>query len=74
VDLASPTEPLHGIRDTTLLAVEGDGLRQRLAFDAAATTAAKVLAEVSARAQVLDLAIEEPDIEDVVRRIYSATR
>jgi len=74
VDLASPTEPLHGIRDTTLLAVEGDGLRQRLAFDASATTAAKVLAEVSARAQVLDLAIEEPDIEDVVRRIYSATR
>jgi len=74
VDLALPTEPLHGIPETTLLAAEGDGLRQRLAFDASATTAAKVLAEVSARAEVLDLAIEEPDIESVVRRIYSATR
>ncbi len=74
VDLAAPTEPLHGIPQTTLLGVEGGGLRQRLAFDAGATTAARVLAEVSARAQVRDLAIEEPDIEDVVRRIYSATR
>jgi len=74
VDLVSPTKPLHGIPETTLLASEGDGLRQRLAFDASATTAARVLAEVSGRAEVLDLAIEEPDIEDVVRRIYSATR
>ena len=74
VDLAAPTEPLHGIPQTTLLGVEGGGLRQRLAFDAEATTAARVLAEVSARAQVRDLAIEEPDIEDVVRRIYSASR
>ncbi len=74
VDLAAPTEPLHGILQTTLLGVEGGGLRQRLAFDAEATTAARVLAEVSARAQVRDLAIEEPDIEDVVRRIYSASR
>jgi len=74
VDLVAPTKPLHGIPETTLLASEGDGLRQRLAFDASATTAARVLAQVSARAEVLDLAIEEPDIEDVVRRIYSATR
>ncbi len=74
VDLAAPTAPLTGIPDTTLLGTEGDGLRQRLAFDATATTAAAVLAEVSRRAAVRDLAIEEPDIEDVVRRIYTATR
>jgi ABC-2 type transport system ATP-binding protein len=74
VDLAAPAPPLHGIPDTTLVATEGDGLRQRLAFDASATTAAKVLADVAERAEVRDLAIEEPDIEDVVRRIYSATR
>ena len=74
VDLAAPTPPLHGIPHTSLLAAEGDGMRQRLAFDAEASTAAAVLAAVSARAEVRDLSIEEPDIEDVVRRIWSATR
>jgi ABC-2 type transport system ATP-binding protein len=74
VDLATPTPALTGIPGTSLLSVEGDGLRQRLAFDATGTTAAAVLAAVSARAEVRDLTIEEPDIEDVVRRIYSASR
>jgi len=53
---------------------ESDGLRQRLAFDPQRTTAARVLAAVSERAEVLDLSIAEPDIEDVVREIYRATR
>lgn len=74
VDLAAPTEPLTDVPDTTLVDSEADGLRQRLAFDAAATTAAAVLAAVTERAQVRDLTIEEPDIEDVVRRIYAASR
>ncbi|MDN5795452.1 MAG: ATP-binding cassette domain-containing protein [Intrasporangium sp.] len=73
IDLAEPTGELSDIPHTAVLAVEGDGLRQRLAFDASETTAAAVLAAVSARAQVRDLAIEEPDIEDVVRRIYAAS-
>jgi len=38
------------------------------------TTAAKLLAAVSEKAEVLDLTVEEPDIEDVVRRIYAAGR
>lgn len=74
VDLAAPTAELTGIRGATLVDSEPDGLRQRLAFDAAETTAAAVLAQVTARADVRDLAIEEPDIEDVVRRIYAASR
>jgi ABC-2 type transport system ATP-binding protein len=53
---------------------ESGGLRQRLAFDPQRTTAARVLAAVSERAEVLDLSIAEPDIEDVVREIYRATR
>ena len=65
---------MTGIPHTSVLATEADGMRQRLAFDATTTTAAEVLAAVSARAAVRDLAIEEPDIEDVVRRIYTATR
>lgn len=74
VDLAETTEDLTGIPATRHLTSEGRGLRQRLAFDAEATTAARVLAAVSERAEVLDLTVEEPDIEDVVRRIYAARR
>jgi ABC-2 type transport system ATP-binding protein len=73
VDLAEPTPDLTEVPSTTLLASESGGLRQRLAFDAAATTAAAVIAHVSARHSVRDLSIEEPDIEDVVRRIYAAS-
>lgn len=61
---------LHGIPGTELVAVEADGLRQRLAFTPGLTTAAEVIAAVSARATVRDVAIEEPDIEDVVRRLH----
>ena len=70
VDLAEPAGPLDAIPGTELVGVEAGGLRQRLAFSPEATTAAAVLAEVSAVAAVRDLSIEEPDIEDVVRRLY----
>jgi ABC-2 type transport system ATP-binding protein len=74
IDLAGPTPPLHDIAGARLVESEPDGLRQRFAFDAESTTAAAVLAAVSARSEVRDLTIEEPDIEDVVRRIYAASR
>jgi viologen exporter family transport system ATP-binding protein len=72
VDLMQPGPDLVGISGTTHLGSEADGIRQRLGFDAEATTAATVLAAVAARADVRDLSIEEPDIEDVVRRIYQS--
>ncbi|WP_299520909.1 ATP-binding cassette domain-containing protein [uncultured Serinicoccus sp.] len=74
VDLERPTEPLTGIPATEHLSTEAQGLQQRLAFDPEQTTAAAVLAAVSQRSEVRDLAIEEPDIEDIVRRIYAARR
>ncbi|WP_116112497.1 ABC transporter ATP-binding protein [Austwickia chelonae] len=74
VDLAAPTADLTGIPGTEHLASEGEGLRQRLAFDSAATSASTVLAAVARQADVRDLSIEEPDIEDVVRRVYLASR
>jgi ABC-2 type transport system ATP-binding protein len=70
VDLTEPAPPLTGIAGAELLAAEADGLRQRLAFEPGRTTAAAVLAAVSARVEVRDLTIEEPDVEDVVRRLY----
>jgi ABC-2 type transport system ATP-binding protein len=70
VDLAAPAPPLTDIPGTTLASVEADGLRQHLAFRAEETTAAAVVAAVTARAELRDLSIAEPDIEDVVRRLY----
>jgi ABC-2 type transport system ATP-binding protein len=74
VDLAvaAPAMPLP--TGATHLGEEGHGLRHRIGFDSEATTAAAVLAAVSAHAEVLDLSIEEPDIEDVVRRVYASRR
>lgn len=74
VDLAAPTPDLTGIPDTRLLGSEGDGLRQRLAFDPDVTTAARVLAALGPHAEVVDLAVEEPDVEEIVRRVYASRR
>jgi ABC-2 type transport system ATP-binding protein len=71
VDLAHPSADLTGLPAARHLGSEAHGLRQRLAFDAEATTAARVFAAVAERAEVLDFTVEEPDIEDVVRRIYA---
>lgn len=80
VDLAEPTPDLTTLMDaggTDLpgvrhLGSEADGLRQRFAFDPDHTTAAAVLGAVGRRVEVRDLSIEEPDIEQVVRRLYEA--
>ncbi|MBF6317637.1 ATP-binding cassette domain-containing protein [Nocardia cyriacigeorgica] len=74
VDLAEPTPDLSDLPGATLVSSEGGGVRQRLAFDAETTTAAALLAAVSARVEVRDLSIEEPEIEDIVRRIYRSAR
>jgi ABC-2 type transport system ATP-binding protein len=68
VDLDRPLPPL---RVTGAEVVAVDGVRQRVAFRREATTPARLLAEISAQAAVVDMALEEPDIEDVVRRIYA---
>jgi ABC-2 type transport system ATP-binding protein len=72
VDLAEPAAPMH-VEGAELLGVEAEGLRQRFAFSAEGTTAAAVLAEVSRRAEVRDLSIEEPDIADVLRQLYASS-
>ena len=74
VDLERPAADLVDVPHTTHLGSEAGGLRQRLAIDSDATTMAAVLAAVTDRVGVRDLAVEEPDVEDVVRRVYSAQR
>jgi ABC-2 type transport system ATP-binding protein len=67
VDLEEPAEPLdvQGAR-----VVRVDGPRQWLRFRRDAVSAAELTAAVAAQARLVDLAIDEPDIEDVVSRIY----
>jgi ABC-2 type transport system ATP-binding protein len=69
VDLEEPAPPLDvpGVN-----AVRVDGVRQWLRFRREDTTAADVTAAVAQRARLVDLAVEEPDIAEVVRRIYTS--
>ncbi|CAM3545270.1 ABC transporter ATP-binding protein [Tsukamurella ocularis] len=70
LDLDRPTPDL-AVDGARHLASEGGGLRQRLELNAPLP---QVLAAVAERATVRDLTVEEPDIEDVVRRLYERSR
>jgi ABC-2 type transport system ATP-binding protein len=69
VDLEEPAPPLE-VPGATVTRVEGP--RQWLSFRGDEVSAAELTAAVAARAQLVDLAIEETEIEEIVRRIYEA--
>jgi ABC-2 type transport system ATP-binding protein len=71
VDLVEPAPPLD-VPGASVVRVEGP--RQWLSFDRRTTTAAAVVAGVVAVAAVHDLSIEEPDIEQLVHRVYTTSR
>ncbi len=71
VDLAEPRAPIE-VPSATTVGTELNGARQRLSFSPQRTTAAEVLAEVAAVAEVRDLTLAEPAIEDIVRTLYHA--
>ena len=68
VDLEEPAPPLE-VAGATVERV--DGPRQWLRFRG---PAADLTARVAAAARLVDLQIAEPDIEEIVRRIYAAPR
>jgi ABC-2 type transport system ATP-binding protein len=68
VDLEEPAPPLE-VDGARVVRVEGP--RQWLRFRRDEVTAARLTAAVAERAPLVDLTVEEPDIEDVVRRIYA---
>ena len=47
-----------------------EGPRQWIAFDGERLSAAQLTAAAAAQAPLRDLTVQEPEIEDVVRRIY----
>jgi ABC-2 type transport system ATP-binding protein len=67
VDEAAPIE-VPGARVRTV-----EGPRQWLSFPADAS-AAPIVAAVASAYDVADLSIQEPDIEDVIRDLYSRGR
>ncbi len=68
VDLAEPGPALEvdGARVTRV-----EGPRQWLRFKRDDVSASELLGRVTARAEVRDLTVEEPDIESIVREIYA---
>jgi ABC-2 type transport system ATP-binding protein len=71
VDLADPADVLTagpGWAGAQVVCAEGH--RRWVRFARAGISAADLVALVLADHQVLDLAIVEPDVEDVIRRIY----
>jgi ABC-2 type transport system ATP-binding protein len=67
IDLEEVAPPLD-VPGATVTRI--DGPRQWLRFRRTETTAAQVVSAVAASARLRDLTIEEPAIEDIVRRIY----
>jgi ABC-2 type transport system ATP-binding protein len=70
VDLDSPLPPGFTVPGATLLSTEADG--HRVSFDLLSDTAGPVVAELAALSSLRDLSLVEPDIEDVVARLYNS--
>lgn len=79
VDLERPSDDLAdhladdlaGLPGVTSVRTEPNGMRHHLVFRRAETTAAALIAAVAARAAVHDVTVGEPEIDDVVRRLYA---
>lgn len=67
VDLEEPGSPIR-VPGTRVFRI--DGPRQWLHFSREEVSASALIAAVAERVRIKDLAIEEPEIEDVVREIY----
>ena len=67
VDLEEPGPALQ-LDGARVIRVEGP--RQWIAFDGERLSAAQLTAAAAAQAPLRDLTVQEPEIEDVVRRIY----
>ena len=71
VDLDSPLAPDFTLPGATVTTVSADRYRATFALDSVSASAA--VARLMAVTAVRDLSLVEPDIEDVVRRLYAAT-
>jgi ABC-2 type transport system ATP-binding protein len=70
IELVEPVPPLLGLPGVVDVAVEAQGLRQRLEFTPT-TTAAELIAAVAQRVELRDVSVDEPSIENLVRTLYA---
>ncbi len=70
VDLVEPGDPIRCPGADTF---KVEGPRQWLSF-AADSSAAPLVADIASRYEIADLSILEPNIEDVIKRIYTSAR
>jgi ABC-2 type transport system ATP-binding protein len=70
VDLVEPLPPGFALDGASVTSVEADG--HRVSFSLDAVPAGAAVAALVAVAAVRDLSLVEPDIEDVVARLYTA--
>jgi len=69
-DLDSPLPSGFTVEGATLVALEADG--HRASFDLLTDAAGPVVARLAALSSLRDLSLVEPDIEDVVARLYAS--
>lgn len=70
VDLAEPRDRLELPERAELAAVEAEGIRHRIRFRGSELTVPVLLSRIGEQAEVADLSLAEPAIEDLVREIY----
>ncbi|MGW4944384.1 ABC transporter ATP-binding protein [Actinoplanes sp. NPDC004185] len=70
VDLDAPLPPGFTVDGATLVSVEAD--RHRASFDLLSDEAGPVVARLAALSCLRDMSLVEPDIEDVVARLYAS--
>jgi ABC-2 type transport system ATP-binding protein len=70
VDLVETESSIPELRLPEASQVRADGPRRWLRFRRGEVSAAQLIASVAARYPLRDVRIEEPEIEDVVRRVY----
>ncbi|GAB3819918.1 ATP-binding cassette domain-containing protein [Tessaracoccus terricola] len=74
LDLAEPRAELAVPAGVSVVAVEADGIRHRLQFNGSEHKVPALLAHIGAQAEIADLTLGEPAIEDLVREIYARGR
>lgn len=70
VDLTAPRAGLDLPPQAEAVAVEADGIRHRIRFRGQELTVPVLLARIGEQAEIADLFLTEPAIEDLVREIY----
>jgi len=72
VDLDAPWEQVPGLSGAVVEAVEAEGHRVTFSL-AEGVTAGHVITQLAGYAALRDISIVEPDIEEVIARLYAAS-